>query len=420
MSDWFAGHGKASRRDTSPALTSAIALTALVLSACRTVGVHEPALTPGGSRPLDIALDDSASQPRPLGPETAAPLPDFEVDGIDEILHSPASVDTALREAASAWRSRWTGQLSETFAQYLERMGRYDQLVQRELDERDLPASLRYLPLVESGYSPRAVSRAGATGLWQLMRPTARELGLMVNSIVDDRRDPVASTAAALDYPEELHAEFGSWLLALAAYNGGPGRIRRVLDRYGPSTAPFDDERFIAVRRYLPRETREFIPRFFAAAALAEDPEKYGFRMREPDPMAFDEIRVPDATSLDVIATAAQVPEERIRRLNPHYLRGYTPVGEPRIVRVPVGLSATFERNFAAIPPEDRLSFLEHVVAAGETFSHIARRYGVAVSELTDANRQVEPRRLQIGMGVIVPLASSSRRSERLDGDGQP
>ena len=251
------------------------------------------------------------------------------------------------------------------------------------------------------------MSPVGATGLWQLMHPTARELGLTVNSIVDDRRDPVGSTAAALDYLEGLYDEFGSWLLALAAYNGGPGRVRRALSRSGSSVASEGDDRFLEASRYLPRETREFIPRFLAAAALAGAPGEHGFSVTAQCPMTFDEVTVPDATSLEVVARAAQVPEEVIRQLNPQYLRGYTPVGETRTVRVPAGLGERFERNFASIPPDERLSFYEHVVAQGETFTHIARRYRVSVSELVDTNRQVDPRRLQIGMSVIVPLTNA-------------
>ena len=248
------------------------------------------------------------------------------------------------------------------------------------------------------------------------MGPTARELGLTVNTIVDDRRDPVASTSAALDYLEDLYEEFDSWLLALAAYNGGPGRVRRALGRVGLGEGRAEsgrtrggDERFLEIRPHLPRETREFIPRFLAAAALAESPEVHGFSLAKPDPMAYDEVSVPDATSLDVVATAAEVSEDIVRQLNPHYLRGYTPPGQPRTVRVPAGAGPTFQSNFATVPAEERLSFLEHIVSSGETFTHIARTYGVRASELSDMNRHVDPRRLQIGMSVMVPLSGSSR-----------
>ncbi len=386
-------------------------LTALTLSACQTVGSHQvtPSVVRGASF-LGGKLHELSAPPRSLGPLRAAPLPDIEIEGIDEILHSPVSSDPILRQAASLWVVQWTTKQVESFERYLAQMRRYDPLVQREINARGLPESLRYLPLIESGYSPAAVSSVGATGLWQLMHPTARELGLTVNSIVDDRRDPVASTVAALDYLEDLYDEFGSWLLTLAAYNGGPGRVRRALNRSGPGASGEGDERFLEARRYLPRETREFIPRFLAAAALADDPGEYGFSVTDPDPMTFDEITVPDATSLEVVAKAIQVPEEGIREMNPQYLRGYTPAGETRTVRVPAGLGQHFERNFPSIPPEERLSFYEHVVSEGETSTHIARRYHVSVSELTDINRHVDPRRLQIGMSVIVPLTAAPLR----------
>ena len=383
-----------------------IGVSLLGFSGCQTAGLGSGLRAPSSaSWRVPVAPVRSVA---PQGRETALPgptaIPEVEVEEVDRILYSYATTDPILREATDLWINRWETVLSVPFSRYLERMSRYGSIVERELEARGLPASLRYLPLVESGYSPLAVSRVGATGLWQLMGPTARELGLTVNSIVDDRADPMASTTAALDYLERLHEEFGSWMVALAAYNVGPGRVRRVLARVGSGDwAP--SEPFLEIRRHLPRETREFIPRFLAAAALAENPKAYGFSEVEPEPMSYDEVGVPDATSLDVVADAAGVPEESIRSLNPQYLRGYTPFGEARTVRVPTGTGVRFAANFALIPPDARLSFFEHVVSQGETFSHIARTYGLPVSELTDTNRNVDPRRLQIGMTVVVPRA---------------
>jgi membrane-bound lytic murein transglycosylase D len=343
-----------------------------------------------------------------LVPESVIPgpavIPVEEVEELDPILASSVSFSPSLLAAADRWVASWTQASAETFQEYLRRMGSYEVLVDDELAERGLPASLRFLPIVESGYSPRAVSRAGATGLWQLTGPTAEGLGLTVNRVVDDRHDPVASTSAALEYLSALHDEFGSWFLALAAYNGGPGRIRRLVDRYG-AEAGTPDEQFLAIHAHLPAETRDFVPRLLAAATLASRPESFGFTASSPEPLTFDEVKVPDATSLDVVAKAAGVDEERIRQLNPQYVSGFTPFGEVRPVRIPDGLRGHFSRNFAAVPPEERLSFVEHVVGPGETFSHIAARYGVRVEDLTDANYRLDPRRLQIGATVVVPLA---------------
>jgi membrane-bound lytic murein transglycosylase D len=391
-------------------LLTALAASTLGLAACQTVGGYGYATAP---RPLAAAAPLAAATgleelmtPKALVPGSPH-VAEAEVEGkLDPILDSPISFDSSVQDATRTWVEAWTTRQMGTFERYLARMGEWEGLVGNELEARELPPSLRYLPIVESGYSPLAVSRVGATGLWQITDPTARHLGLTVNSIVDDRRDPVASTDAALEYLGDLYDEFGSWYLALAAYNAGPGRIQRLLDRYAAGSDLTVDERYLRIQPHLPAETRNFVPRLLAAATLAQKADAFGLPAPDSAPVAFDEVTVPDATSLDVIATAAGVDEGTIRQLNPQYVRNFTPVGETRTVRVPAGLGLRFERAFAVIPPEQRLTFVEHVVAKGETFTGIAHLYGIPLAELTDRNRELDPRRLQIGTRIVVPIAN--------------
>jgi membrane-bound lytic murein transglycosylase D len=290
-------------------------------------------------------------------------------------------------------------------------MGLYREMVEGALRVRGMPQSLVYLPIVESWYSPRAVSWVGAAGLWQFMPPTARGLGLQVDRLVDERRDPFRSTPPALDFLAQLHDRFGSWFLALAAYNGGPGRMGRVLRRRAPDE-PGHDGLFQEVLGDLPRETRNFVPRFLAVATIAERPEAFGFGDVEPEPpLQFDEVELPDATSLDVVARASGVDQPVIESLNPQLLRGLTPAGMATRIRLPAGVGEPFTEEYAKIPPEERVTFLEHVVATGETFTHIGRRYAVSVAELRAANPRVDPRRMQIGQRIIVPRAPSVREA---------
>ena len=386
----------------------ALLLLALLSSgACQQVGWDRPTtpnpspLPPVVRQPSVPELD--GRQPGPVRILSRVPL---EWDEVDPILHSTVVEDPRLQERVDYWIHFWTTRGAGHFSRYLERMAVYEGVVERELTDRGLPLSLRYLPVVESGYHHSIVSRAGATGLWQLMTPTARGLGLSVTPLVDDRRDPLISTRAALDYLQELYGMFDSWFLALAAYNAGPGRVGRVLNRYSPSEELPGDEVYLRVRPHLPAETREFVPRFFAAAMLASDPEAFGFVVPQGiQPLAFDEVMVPDATSLDVVAVAAGVEEDEIRILNPHYLRGFTPPGEARTLRIPPGRGELFLINYAMIPPDERVSFMEHVVARGETLGQIAGFYRVPLRDLSASNGNVDPRRLQIGQRLVIPVA---------------
>ncbi len=389
----------------------AVLAISLVLSSCARVGLPD-GLPPGPPPPPLATPTAPGVVDLDLPTRDDAPLPDGVVAEVhDPLLASPVALDPEVRERVDFWVGLWGGQQTDLFGRYLDRMSTHVHLVDEELARRGMSPSLRYLPVVESGYLPTAVSRAGATGLWQIMTATGQGLGLSVNSVIDERRDPVAATMAALDYLEELHAQFDSWILALAAYNAGPGRISGIIAQNGAGMVASEDERFILIRSRLPAETRDFIPRFYAAATLAGDPVAHGFPPVLPRPLVYDEVIVPDATSLDVVARAAGVSESEILALNPHYLRGFTPPGEVRSVRVPQGRSFEFERNFALIPPSERLSFVEHVVASGETFSHIARQYGVSVADLTGMNSQVDPRRLQIGMRIVIPVGGAEAGS---------
>ncbi|MFH1763198.1 MAG: transglycosylase SLT domain-containing protein [Gemmatimonadota bacterium] len=340
--------------------------------------------------------------------------PITEAITVDPILDSPWARAAEMDPKVQRWIESFQTRDAFLFRTSLARMGRYQDMVEEELRAAGLPASLAFLPIVESWYNPRAVSWVGAAGLWQFMPPTARGMGLQVDRLIDERRDPFRSTPLALLYLSELNQQFDSWFLALAAYNGGPGRLDRLLKRSGQGDEGHDGL-FLEVLEQLPRETREFVPRFLAAARIGRDPAAYGFDDVVPEaPWRFDEVVVPDATSLDVVARVSQVDQGLLEELNPQLLKGLTPAGVPTRMRVPEGAGGAFDQAYAQIPPEERVTFLEHSVTQGETLTHIARQYGVSVDDLQAMNPTVQARRMQIGQRVVVPKAPSVRSQMRV------
>lgn len=322
----------------------------------------------------------------------------------DPVLTSSVMRDPDFQESVAWWIDYWQNAARPWFPDFLQRMGAFEQTVDSALAGRQMPASLRYLPLIESGYSPWARSHASAVGMWQFMPGTAREFGMEVGAFVDERRNPYKSTHAAVGFLDDLYGDFDSWFLALAAYNGGPNRARRILREQAPLAAP-SDSLFWALRGHWPRETQEFVPKLVGAIIVARNPERFGYEPIEPDlPLRFEEVTVPDATTMDVLAGAAEIDEEHIRRLNPELFRGFTPPGSEYVLRVPAGRADLFAANFAAIPADRRMTVVEHSVEAGETLSHIARRYGISVTDLRAANPDIRPRYLRIGARLTVPI----------------
>ena len=311
-----------------------------------------------------------------------------------------------MNEKVDRWIRYFQTEIHERFSTYLARLGTYGPMITERLRAAGLPEDLLYLALIESGMNPRAYSRARASGIWQFIRGTGRLYGLRVDYWVDERRDPFKATDAAIAHLSDLYDEFGSWYLAAAAYNAGAGRVRRAIARTGR-----DDYWALTNGRSLRRETRSYVPKMIAAALISKDPERYGFHHVAPEPpWEFDVVEVPDATSMDVLAEAAEVDEAVIRDLNPEYLRHVTPPDRQVTVRVPVGKADVFRTNYASIPPDKRVTWLIHVVTRGQTLGQIARRYGTSVTAIRAANGNVNPRRLQIGQRLVVPRAAAPTR----------
>lgn len=331
------------------------------------------------------------------------PAPTRAAEVADPITTSVSSRDGSIEEGVEWWLDHWRNRGHDLFSRGLSRMGRYEDYVDAELAARNMPASLRYLPLIEANYSPGAVSPAGAAGIWQFMRETATWLGLEVNAVVDRRFDPYAATPFALDYLAALHDQFESWFLALAAYNGGPGRLEYAIQRYGGGH-PRDDAMFVRIRDRLPRETRDFIPKFLAAVRVSSDPEAFGIeRLAKEPPERYEVVEVAGAASVDVLAIAAGSAEEEIRVLNPHLRIGLTPTGKTTELRVPAGAGDRFQARLADIPAHERVTLREHEVVRGETLSHIARQYLIPLDALRAANPGIDPRRMQIGTVLVIP-----------------
>ncbi len=283
--------------------------------------------------------------------------------------------------------------IRDRFHTWLIRLGRYRPMVESVFAEFGLPLDLAYLSLVESGFNPRAYSRARATGPWQFMKGTARLYGLKVNWWVDERRDPIKSTVAAARYLRDLYDLFGNWPLAMAAYNAGEGRVGRALRKT-------DGESFyeIARSRYIRRETKEYVPRFMAATIIARNPDHYGFPAFLPDPHQFEEVLVSRPLHLRDIAKATTIPFDELRNLNPELRRYVTPPKEKEYhLKVPVGTKDRVESALDTVPSykqstPPKLKRGQKVpkgwyrVRWGDSLWKIAKRFRTSVRELMAIN----------------------------------
>jgi membrane-bound lytic murein transglycosylase D len=303
----------------------------------------------------------------------------------------------------------FTGRARPRFEVWLARQGRYADYIDEQLRARGLPRELMYLALIESGYSPVAVSHANAVGLWQFIASTGRLEGLEINDLVDERRDPLRATEAALQHLEKLFNRFGSWYLAAAAYNAGAGRIERALAA-GVGGQRGDDALFWQIRHLLPTETRNYVPQLIAASIIGTHRHIFGFEHIAPEaPFTFDLASIPDATEFAVIAEAAGIEKSVVAAYNPHFRREMTPPGRSVAIRLPPGYGEPFSIAYAAIPPDQRVRTRTHIVRAGETLSGIARRYGTSVAILQATNGIARPDRIATGRRLVIPVAGATR-----------
>lgn len=285
---------------------------------------------------------------------------------------------------------------------WLSRADTYFPMIEQILREEGAPDELKYLALVESGLNPQARSWARAVGMWQFMAATGRAYDLQIDAWVDERRDPEKATRAAARHLKDLYADLDDWQLALAAYNTGIGNVKRALRRARSAGRSAD---FWGAYPYLPRETRNYVPMFIAAALVISSPSTYGVDPAPEGPRyAYDAVPLKGSLSLHDVAELSGTSVATIRALNPELRRAYTPpTSSAYLVRIPHGSYVRFAEGYAALPDDQKRPVTQHVVRRGETLGGIASRYGVSVAQLR-ARNGVRGSMIHPGQHLVVPV----------------
>lgn len=372
----------------------------LVLTGCQTNPARQSGISPTENETLNspedalAELSSPVSIPQSVETEVPADLWSLMVSGFQlEQVKNPA-IDREI----STYRAR-----GESLTRQLARGEPYLYHILQEVRKRGMPAEIALLPCVESGYRPTAYSRHGAAGLWQFMPATGRYFGLKQDWWYDARRDPIASTQAALDYLQKLHDRFDDdWLLAMAAYNAGGGTVARAINANLAKGKPTD---FWSLK--LPAETRQYVPRILALSRIIADPQRYDIALPKIDnDPRFTKVEIGEQLDLKVAAKLAGMPAEELIRLNAGFNRWATHPEGPHYILLPVDKVDTFLENLARLPPEERLRWTRYRIRPGDTLSGIARKHGVTVTALMQANH-LRNHRIRAGRDLIIPLSAS-------------
>lgn len=330
--------------------------------------------------------------------------PEPQVQKIEELEIIP----TEINESVDKWINYFQNKGRVHMERYLLRSTRYEALMKKVLRDNKLPEDLFYIALIESGFSSEAFSHASAVGYWQFIRGTGKRYKLNISKMVDERRDPVLSTQAAAEYFKDLFQRFNSWYLAMAAYNVGEGRVDKVVKKYKTK----DFWALAKMRRALPKETVNYVPKYIAAKLIAKNPDKYGFEgIDYMPPIEFDHINLDQPVNLRLMADKMNINYEDFKALNPKYKGEVAPLEPDNTLglRIPPGsyeVAATASKESIVDKVEfvaDQNEMQVYKIKKGDTFAIVARRYRTTVAYLRDINDFTRKKKLKVGMRIFVP-----------------
>jgi membrane-bound lytic murein transglycosylase D len=363
---------------------------------------------PYEAAPIDELLKNATTFPAPA--PDAATQAAFKADLESHAHDIPIPDNPKVLAYVEVFQNRLRDYIQES----LERGARYLPMIQNVFRAEGLPLDLAYIPIIESSFKTNALSKASAKGPWQFMKGTAQEHDLKVDWFVDERSDPEKATVAAAHYLKTLSTMFdGDWNMVLAAYNGGPGRVSRAIKRSGVD----DFWKLSATTKWLPKETREYVPLILAAMIIGRNPAQYGFEVAAAEPTAYEKVALPQAIDLRRVAEWAGTTVDEIQSLNPELRRWTTPAKYPNYeVKVPAGTADQVAARLAEASPADFTPFKWYTAKKGETLLTVARKFGVSRSDVADANGLSVKSHLRSGQELIIPRAPATilaARSER-------
>jgi membrane-bound lytic murein transglycosylase D len=304
------------------------------------------------------------------------------------------------RAPVRAYLDFFDGRGKRLIARWAQRMALYEPMIRATLREEGLPEDLIFVAMIESGFRPHARSPARAVGMWQFMAGTGRDMGLVIDRHVDERRDPVKSTRAAARYLKKMYARYNSWPLALAAYNAGPGTVDKEIVRLNSN-----DYWVLSEQEGIYEEARRYVPKILAAALILKHRDVFGLdRLVAPAPLDFDEVEVRRGLRLSVVASAIREDVDALMTLNPELLHAAVPPGEGTYtLRVPRGKAALFVERVDKITRQEGEEHVVYTVRFGETVEQIAAHHRIAPHVLRAVNGLGRKARVRLGQVLVLP-----------------
>ncbi len=305
----------------------------------------------------------------------------------------------------TATHEEWYASRPDYVKRMVERSQRYLFHIVEEVQKRGMPTEIALLPMIESAFNPQANSRSRASGIWQFIPSTGKTFGLQQNWWVDNRRDVTAATDAALDYLQKLHGMFGTWDLALAAYNAGEGTVQRAIDRNRRRGLPTDYQSL-----NLPAETKNYVPKLQAIKNIVTDPEKFGLTLNSiPNRPYFARVTTPKQIDAKLAAQLAEISYDEFTSLNPSYNRPViTSTGEKHQLLLPVWAAERFADNLANYD-KPLTSWQTYNAKRGERMDNIASKFGMNVSQLRDVNGIRATNKLRNSQAMLVPAVYNGK-----------
>ena len=286
-----------------------------------------------------------------------------------------------------------------TLENILKRGSAYLPIIRTIFKKHGIPLDLAYLPIIESGFNPFAHSHAGAKGLWQFIYNTGVLYRLKGNYWHDDRQDIYRSTEAAAYHLKYLYKKLGDWLLVLAAYNAGLGKISRAIKRYQTR-----DYWQLIKHNYIKPETKNYVPKFIAASIIAKNSEKYQISFSKLPFPKLVPFQVKDATELGLLAKAANLKLSEFRRYNTALKRWATPPSKPYQIYLPTDRFALFKENFSKIPLDQRVTFRRYFVRIGDNLTKIAKRFNIPINPIAEINKFKSLNDIYAGRNIVIPI----------------